>query len=226
MKILVVEDNPQILQNIVDYLSLKGFEADPIQNGLGALHLATTQEYDLIILDINLPGMDGIALCRTLRKNHHSRVPIIMLTARDSLDDKRVGFDEGADDYIVKPFALPELLYRIEAIMRRVKPVQDELKVDTLVMDVKQMTVHREGIPISLNKKCMELLKLLMENSPSVLTKTRLEDAVWARDLPDSHSLKSHIYMLRNAIDKPFTYPLLHTVHGTGYKLSRETDSI
>ena len=119
MRILIIEDNRDLLANVMDYLKLKGYTADCAQDGLSGLHLASTEHYDLIVLDIMLPGLDGYQVCRRLREEGRNSVPILMLTARDALDDRLQGLNAGADDYLIKPFALSELVARIEAILRR-----------------------------------------------------------------------------------------------------------
>lgn len=224
MRILVVEDNRDILVNIVDYLTLKGFVVDAMHNGATALVQATKAEYDLIVLDLSLPGLDGVELCRRLRREQ-SMVPVIMLTARDTLDDKLQGFDAGADDYLVKPFALSELLSRIQAVLKRSQQqLVRTLQVADLEMDLNTLQVQRGGQLINLNPKCFKLLETLMKQSPKVVSRDTLTNQLWADDPPDSNGLKSHIYLLRSQIDKPFDRPLLHTVHGVGYKLAERHD--
>lgn len=221
-RILVVEDNPDILVNIVDYLILKGCLVDALHDGIAALNLLGKQEYDLLILDLSLPGLDGLLLCQQLRQAQNY-VPVIMLTARDTLDDKVKGFDMGADDYLVKPFALPELWSRVQAVLKRSQNlVQRVLTVEDLVLDLNARTVARAGKIVNLNPKCLILLELLMRNSPHVVSRETITHQLWADDPPESDGLKSHIYLLRNQIDKGFGLPLLHTVHGAGYRLAVE----
>ncbi|MDV2857535.1 response regulator transcription factor [Oceanimonas sp. CAM02] len=222
MRILVVEDNPDILVNIVDYLSLKGCVVDALHNGAAAEALLAREEYDLLVLDLGLPGLDGVELCRRLRAGLNP-LPVLMLTARDTLDDKLAGFEVGADDYLVKPFALPELWSRIQAILKRSRQqLVRRLKVADLTLDLDTLRVSRQERDISLNPKCLTLLEVLMKHSPGVVSRATLASALWADEPPDSDGLKSHIYLLRSAIDKPFDRPLLHTVHGRGYRLAAE----
>ncbi|GAA3526806.1 response regulator transcription factor [Zobellella aerophila] len=224
MRILVVEDNQDILVNIVDYLTLKEFVVDAMHNGAAALAQASRAEYDLIVLDLSLPGLDGVELCRRLRQEQ-SMVPVIMLTARDTLDDKLQGFDAGADDYLVKPFALSELLSRIQAVLKRSqKQLFRILRVADLEMDLNTLQVQRQGKAINLNPKCFKLLEILMKQSPRVVSRETLTSQLWPDDPPDSDGLKSHIYLLRSQVDKPFGHPLLQTVHGVGYKLAEPHD--
>jgi DNA-binding response OmpR family regulator len=220
MRILIIEDQPDILQNIADYLELKGYLVDCAYDGLGGLHLAITQTFDLIILDLMLPGMDGITLCQRLRQDARLQTPIIMLTARDSVDDKLTGFRAGADDYLVKPFSLPELHARVEAVLRRGQTgLQNVLEVGDLHFDMNSLEVTRQEKLLKLSPIGLKLLEMLMKRSPHVVRREVLEELLWGEDLPGSDSLRSHIHILRQAIDKPFKSPLLHTVHGIGYCL-------
>ena len=225
MRILVIEDNRDILANVLDYLQLKGFSVDCAQDGLSGLHLASTGHYDLIVLDIMLPGIDGYQVCKRLREDGRNEVPILMLTARDALDDRLQGLQAGADDYLIKPFALSELVARIEAILRRSQGSRKrQLKVADLVYDLDTLHVSRAGQPIKLNPLGLKLLAVLMQKSPAVVRREALEDALWGDDCPDSDSLRSHIHQLRQVLDKPFAAPLLHTLHGVGYRLAEQTD--
>ncbi len=221
MRILLVEDNRDILANLADYLELKGYSVDCAQDGLSGLHLAVGNHYDLIVLDVMLPGLDGYSLCRRLREEARSSVPVIMLTARDQLDDRLQGFNAGADDYLLKPFALSELAARIEAVLRRSQGAARRLlQVADLSYDLDTLEVVRAGRRLKLNPLGLKLLALLMQRSPHVLRREALEEALWGDDCPDSDSLRSHIHQLRQTIDKPFPTPLLHTVHGVGYRLA------
>jgi DNA-binding response OmpR family regulator len=227
MRILVVEDNRDILANVLDYLSLKGYSVDCAQDGLSGLHLAATEHYDLIVLDIMLPGLDGYQLCKRLREDARRDTPIIMLTARDALDDRLQGLNAGADDYLLKPFALSELVARIEAVLRRSQGRrQRRLQVGELLYDLDTLQISRAGQPLKLNPLGMKLLAVLMQRSPAVVRREALEEALWGDDCPDSDSLRSHIHQLRQVLDKPFDKPLLHTVHGVGYRLAESADGV
>jgi len=227
MRILLVEDNRDILANLADYLTLKGYSVDCAMDGLSGLHLATTGHYDLLVLDVMLPGLDGYSLCRRLRQEARSSVPVIMLTARDQLDDRLNGFQSGADDYLIKPFALSELAARVEAVLRRSHGGgRRELQVADLQYDLDTLEVSRGGRRLKLNPLGLKLLALLMQKSPHVLRREVLEEALWGDDCPDSDSLRSHIHQLRQVIDKPFPRPLLHTVHGVGYRLAESADDV
>jgi DNA-binding response OmpR family regulator len=223
MRILVIEDNRDILANVLDYLQLKGFTVDCAQDGLTGLHLATTGHFDLIILDIMLPGIDGYQVCQRLRDDGNNDVPILMLTARDALDDRLKGLRAGADDYLIKPFALSELVARVEAILRRSQGLRKrQLKVADLVYDLDTLYVSRAGQALKLNPLGLKLLAVLMQKSPAVVRREALEEALWGDDCPDSDSLRSHIHQLRQVLDKPFETPLLHTLHGVGYRLAEQ----
>jgi len=227
MRILVIEDNRDILANVLDYLQLKGFTVDCAQDGLSGLHLASSGHYDLIVLDIMLPGIDGYQVCKRLREDGHNEVPILMLTARDALDDRLQGLNVGADDYLIKPFALSELVARIEAILRRSQGSRKrQLKVADLLYDLDTLHVSRAGQPLKLNPIGLKLLALLMQKSPAVIRREALEEALWGDDCPDSDSLRSHIHQLRQVLDKPFPTPLLHTLHGVGYRLAETAHGI
>ncbi len=221
MRLLIIEDNADILANIVDYLEAAGHVVDCAQNGPGGLHLALTGSYDLIVLDIMLPGMDGYQVCRSLRDSG-KHTPIIMLTARDTLDDRLHGLREGADDYLVKPFALAELAARIDAVLRRSQGFQPRLQVADLQLDLDTWQVSRAGQPLKLNPACLKLLEILMRRSPAVVRREDLEHALWGDQPPPSDSLRSHLHLLRQAVDRPFAHSLLHTVHGIGYRLAPE----
>lgn len=220
LRILVVEDNLDIAENIGDYFEAQGHIVDFAMDGIGGMHLALTQAFDVIILDIMLPGMDGLTFCRKLREEGGKQAPVLMLTARDTLSDKLEGFKAGADDYLVKPFALQELEARIHALVKRMDTApQPVLRVCDLALDTGSLKVQRAGKPIELNRACLKILKMLMQAYPNVVSRNEIENALWGDMPPGSDSLRSHIYVLRRAIDKPFEHPLLETVHGVGYKL-------
>ncbi len=221
MRLLVIEDNRDILANLADYLGMKGYTVDCAADGLTGLHLAATQHYDLIVLDIMLPGMDGFTLCTRLREGERRDVPVIMLTARDALDDRLQGFRTGTDDYLTKPFALPELAARIEAVLKRSGGgARRALQVGDLRYDLDTLEVTRAGTALHPGPIGLRLLAVLMRKSPAVVRREVLEEAVWGDAPPDSDALRSHIHTLRQQIDKPFDRPLLHTVHGIGYRLA------
>ncbi len=225
LRILIVEDSIDLAENIGDYLEIQGHVSDFAMDGISGLHIALTNRYDAIILDIMLPGMDGLTFCRKLRKEGEMTTPVLMLTARDTLSDKLKGFDAGADDYLVKPFELEELSSRLLALARRSDHAREKtLIVGDLKIDLGKMQVQRVGNPIELNRACFKILKMLMQASPNVVSRNEIEHALWSDMPPESDALRSHIYILRQAIDKPFTHPLIQTIHGIGFKLADPDD--
>jgi DNA-binding response OmpR family regulator len=222
MRILVIEDHRDIAENIGDYLAPKGHELDYAADGITGLHLAVTNDYDVIVLDLMLPALDGIEVCRKLREEAKKVTPVLMLTARDQLDSKVQGFKVGADDYLIKPFALKELEIRLEALQRRGSGASATrvLKVADLEFDPDTQAVKRAGQRLELNPSLRTLLGVLMANTHRVVRRAELEAALWGDDPPDADVLRAHIYALRTAIDKPFAVKLLHTIHGTGYRLN------
>jgi DNA-binding response OmpR family regulator len=221
-KVLLVEDHKNLAQAVGAYLESSGFVMDYANDGLCGLHLATTQRYDAIILDINLPGIDGLDICSRLRQDAHLSTPIIMLTARDQLEDKLTGFRRGADDYLVKPFDMPELEARIIALIRRERGELDEsvYAIADLSLDTRTMQVKRQGQLLHLSPTCLRILRILMRESPHLVTREQLEHELWGELTPDSDTLRSHLYKLRKVIDKPFGKQLLETQQGVGFRLS------
>lgn len=221
MRVLVIEDNRDIAANVGDFLEDKGHVVDFAGDGVTGLHLAVVNDFDAIVLDLTLPGMDGLEVCRKLRQEARKQTPVLMLTARDALDHKLSGFDSGADDYMTKPFALQELEARLLVLARRGKGPQSRvLQVADLSFNLDTLTVTRAGKQIPLNPIGLKLLQFLMEASPSVVTRQDLEHRVWGEELPDSDSLRVHIHGLRAALDKPFDKPLIQTRHGIGYRMA------
>lgn len=222
MRILIVEDNPDIVANLYAYLEPRGFILDHAANGYGGLALAAQNEYDAVILDITLPGLDGLELCSKLRDELRQSTPVLMLTARDTLEDKVAGFERGADDYLVKPFSLLEVEVRLKALMRRASGQRIEnavLKYGEVTLDVSTFQASRSGVPMNLTKTGFKLLGCLMRDAPKVASRDRLEQEVWGDERPDSDALRTHIHSLRQALDKPHGFPMLRTVQGVGFKL-------
>jgi DNA-binding response OmpR family regulator len=221
MRILVVEDNRDLAANLGDYLEERGHTVDYAADGPTGLHLAIANDFDAIVLDLNLPGLDGLEVCRRLRNEGRKRTPVLMLTARDALDNKLAGFDAGADDYLVKPFALQEVEARLGVLARRGKAAQPRvLGVADLEYNLDTLEVRRGGQSISLNPTALKILQALMEASPAVVPRQELESRVWGEELPDSDSLRVHIHGLRAAVDKPFGKALIQTRHGIGYRIA------
>jgi DNA-binding response OmpR family regulator len=223
MRILIVEDHPDILANLYGFFEPKGHVLDAARNGYAALALASENDYDVIVLDIGLPGLNGLELCQKLRGELSLATPVLMLTARDSLSDKVAGFDSGADDYLVKPFSLVELDVRLKALVRRSEgrsAASNKLRFGELVFDPDIQQATRENQPVNLTRTGYVLLHALLKAAPRIVSRETLEQAVWGEDRPDSDALRTHIHALRQALDKPFAYPMLLTVPGAGYRLA------
>jgi DNA-binding response OmpR family regulator len=226
MHVLVIEDNPDLVANVADFLEGRGHTLDIAYNGYAGLGFALENDYDAMILDLMLPGIDGFEVCSRLRSAGRA-LPVLMLTARDGLEDKLEGFASGADDYLVKPFALQELEARLVAIARRSGSGQsgrtaERLRVADLEMDLATRRVTRAGQPVDLPPIPMKLLEVLMRRSPQLVSRAELERAAWGDQPPDSDALRAHLHLLRQAIDKPFPHPLLHTLRGFGYRLGED----
>jgi DNA-binding response OmpR family regulator len=226
MRILIIEDNRDLAANLLDFMAERGHSADVAGDGLTGLHLATVNDYDAIVLDLMLPGMDGITLCRKLREEARKTTPVLIVTARDALDDKIVGLESGADDYVVKPFALREVEARLRALARRAQShgMQTRLQVADLVFDTDTIKITRGARAIQLPPIALKLLETLMRHSPRVLNRSELEHAIWGDTPPDSDALRAHMHLLRGAIDGPGDAPLIRTVRGVGYQLA-ESDA-
>jgi DNA-binding response OmpR family regulator len=222
MHLLVIEDNPDLSANLIDFFTARGHSVDVAYNGYAGLGFILQNSYDAIVLDWMLPGLDGTEVCGQLRKEGIV-APVLMLTARDGLDDKLEGFASGADDYLVKPFAMLELEARLQALLRRQRPLSartaQQLRVADLQLDTGTWQVSRSGHSIDLPPIALKLLELLLRKSPQVVSRAELERCIWGDNPPDSDALRAHLHSLRNAIDKPFDQPLLHTVRGFGYRL-------
>lgn len=222
MRVLVVEDHRDIAENIGDYLEPRGHTLDFAGDGITGLHLAVTEDYDVIVLDLMLPALDGLTLCRKLREEGKKATPVLMLTARDQLANKIEGFNAGADDYLVKPFAMKELEVRLEALHRRSggRSVSRICKVADLEFDPDTLVARRDSTVLDLNPTMRRLLQVLMENTHRVVPRRELEYALWGDEPPAGDVLRAHIHSLRTLVDKPFPVKLIHTVHGTGYRLA------
>ncbi len=219
LHVLLVEDHRTLAETTGAYIEACGHSVDYAADGLVALHLAVTERYDVIVLDLMLPGVDGMTVCKRLRTDAKIATPIIMLTARDQLDDKLSGFEAGADDYLIKPFDMPELAARIEALARRSKGIKVRYELAELTLDAETLEVHRQGQPIALTGTAFEILRVLMREHPKVVSRRALEQALWGDEPPESDALRSHLYKLRQALDRPFEKPLVATMPGRGYRL-------
>lgn len=220
--VLLVEDNRGISEMVGEFLERRGYSVDYAADGVTGLHLAVSNSYDVVVLDLMLPGMDGLEVCRKLRQEAKKATPVLMLTARDTLEDKVTGLDAGADDYLVKPFEVKELEARIRALIRRDRRQvsQEVLRVGDLVLDTATLRLTRAGKDLQVSPIGLRLLTILMRESPRVVSRRDIEREVWGDMLPDSDTLRSHLYNLRKVIDKPFQRTLLHTIHSAGYRLA------
>lgn len=223
MRILIVEDQKKIASFIERGLKEEGYAVDVALDGIEGEWKALNNDYDLIILDIMLPGKDGIEICKSLKKNG-VETPILILTAKDSVRDKVIGLDSGADDYLTKPFAFEELLARIRALLRRKKiPKNDVLQIADLKLDRLKREVWRGNKKIELTSKEYALLEYLMLNAGNVVTRTMISEHVWNENFDSfTNVIDVYINYLRNKIDKGFGKKLIHTLRGAGYILKEE----
>ena len=224
MRILLVEDEPQIADFVARGLHENGYSVDLARDGEEALEWPSVASFDVIILDVMLPSVDGTEVCRTLR-TQGLRTPILMLTARDGVEDRVRGLDSGADDYLVKPFAFAELLARIRALSRREPALLGtELQVGDLRMNTATRQVTRAGVLVELTSKEFALLEHLMRHPNQVLSRTVIAEHVWNYDFDNvTNVIDVHVKNLRKKIDEGFDPKLIHTVRGAGYRLSDRT---
>jgi len=220
ISVLLVEDTRAIATEVYDYLEQKGMLVDYAETGKTALALLESNQYDVIILDLMLPDISGIQVCQHLKQNCDPVPPVLMLTARDSIQDKYEGFDAGADDYLTKPFSLLELEMRCKALSRRRTLHQSQqIIIGDLVINQKQQTAHREGQLLKLSQTDFAILMLFVDAYPNAVSRQQIIDKVWGTDIPDSDVLRSHIYTLRQQLDKPYTNAMIKTIHGIGFRL-------
>lgn len=218
INVLLVEDDRDLALSVADYLKYEEIQCDHAYNGHTGLALAQKNNYDVILLDLMLPRIDGLTVCHKLRQNGED-TPILMTTARDTLDDKEAGFNAGTDDYLVKPFAMRELALRIKALSKRKSNQSRKLVSSDLVFDLENRTVTRAGQAIKLTRINLNLLELLMRRSPAMVCRTEIEETLWPDETPESNNLKVQLYQLRQKIDKPFSDKLIETVVGQGFKI-------
>ncbi len=220
LHLLLIEDQIDLAKNIAAFFEQKDHVVDFAHEGRQGLQLALSNTYDVIILDWMLPGMDGLAVCENIRGKALKHIPIIMLTARDTLADKVTGFELGADDYLTKPFALEELYMRCLALSKRHQLNENyRLQLGELQIDRQRQQAFRKNIKLELNTMGFRILTLLAEAYPQVMTRTELCQKLWGDDPTESDSLRSHIYQLRQAVDKPFDSAIIKTIHGVGFTL-------
>jgi DNA-binding response OmpR family regulator len=223
VRILVIEDDGKVAGFIQTGLEQEGYAVDVLNHGNAAGEQARAVDYDAVVLDLMLPGRSGFQVLRDIRSRKPS-LPVIMLTAKNSLDERVAGLDAGADDYMAKPFALAELSARLRALLRRGTPRESVLRVADLEMDTIRRTVRRAGASIDLKPKEYSLLEFLMRNSDRPLTRSLIIEHVWDIHFDSvSNVVEVHVNSLRNKIDRGFSPPLIHTVRGVGYMLSDQT---
>jgi len=228
MKVLVADDDANILAGIADFLEWRGIDVDCAGTGRQVLELCRQHRYDVLILDVMMPRMDGLSACERLR-DEGCTTPILFLTALDTLEDKIRGFQAGADDYLVKPFAMAELVCRVEALSQRISRQKlRKLTFGPLELDVEQGTATRDGVPLALTPLTFRMLRHLVARAPRTVSREELEHQLWGADPPSSDALRSHLYQLRMQLDKPFPHPMLETRRGVGFRLvapaAREPD--
>ncbi|OLQ77763.1 two-component system response regulator [Photobacterium proteolyticum] len=221
---LLVEDDLDLATAVVDYLELESIQCDHAVNGVVGLNLIKKNPYQAIILDLNLPRMDGLTVCRQMRELGND-TPVLMLTARDSLDDKLVGFDSGADDYLVKPFAMEELIARVKVLSRRRSGQINKLTVEDLELDLSQKQAYRNQQLLKLSPTAIKILEVLMRESPSPVSREVLMQRVWGDEQPDSNSLKVHVFNIRKQLDMAGGPPLIHTMASFGFVLRRADEN-
>lgn len=220
-KVLLVEDNTALAQQLTDFLALQGMLVDYAQSGQVALNLLQSERYDVVVLDLTLPDIDGLTVCQFIKTKLAVNIPVLMLTARDSIEEKLQGFAQGTDDYLTKPYVLDEVYVRCLALAKRHQLHQQQrVQIGDLSLDFNQKAVSRAGQEIKLSPTDFLLLKLLIEAYPNALSKRQLVEKVWGEDSPETDAVRSHMYTLRNAVDKPFNYSLIKTVHGIGFKIA------
>ncbi len=220
LRILLVEDNLALRQSLGALFDSHGHQIDFAADGRTGLALALSEPPDVLVLDLGLPGMDGLRVCQALREQADRHIPILMLTARDQVEDKLAGFGAGADDYLVKPFAADELLARCLALSQRHRVGTDyRLRIGSLCIDRRSGSASRAGQALELQGIPLRILQLLAEAWPRAVTRSELLRDLWPDEVPASDPLRSHLYLLRQALDRPFDKPMLHTVHGVGFAL-------
>ena len=220
LSILLVEDHPTIARQVADFLDGLHWQLDHAATGALGIRLATSQAYDVVLLDLNLPDVDGLEVCRAIKAGSPTNVPVLMLTARDAFEDKAAGFRDGADDYLTKPFDLRELALRCEALARRGRlHLHQELRVGPLTLLPREKRALYDGAPLALTQLGFNILLLLCREHPHPVSRSALIQHLWGAEPPDSDALKSHIYTLRKQLEQASGHKLLATILHIGYRL-------
>jgi len=220
-RVLIVEDQSALAANLEEFFDETRYSLDFAADGLTALHLLATQTYDVVVLDVMLPGVSGFEICRRIREDLHSNVPVIFMTARGELSDKEEGFSLGGDDYLVKPFALRELQLRIDALTRRDAVHRDgALRAGPVSYDPGTLTARLDGVgEVMLGGTAARIFEQLVRHHPRIVTHEMLNRVIWGTDDGDAHTLRTHIYVLRRTLESALGTALVDTVHGRGYRL-------
>ena len=223
MNVLLVEDDIDLATTIVDYLEIESIECDHASNGLMGLSLLENNHYQMIILDVNMPKMDGLTLCNTLRERGLD-IPILMLTARDTLENKLQGFAAGSDDYLTKPFAMKELVARVQVLAKRRSGEVKRLVLGDLILDLNQHSAQIKHNTLKLSPIAFKLLEAFVRVSPQALSRQQIMQTVWGDEQPDSNSLKVHIYHLRKMLETATDSIKLETVSGVGFAIKEHIE--
>lgn len=218
IRVLLIEDNLDLAASVCEYLTLQDIAIEHCATGEAGIALLEKQCFDVLLLDLMLPDSDGLDLCHRLRAQGID-TPVLMLTARDSLDDKIAGFSAGSDDYLVKPFALKELVSRVNALAKWRSGQMRKLQVGALTLELDPLQASRDGKPLKLAPTGYTILEALMRASPNLVSKQLLEQTLWPDEAPDSNALKVHLFNLRQQVDKPFATKMIHTLPHKGFVL-------
>jgi DNA-binding response OmpR family regulator len=227
IRLLIVEDQVDLAENLFEFLGEDFYSLDFAADGLTALHLLATQSYDVIVLDLMLPGVNGFDICRRIRHDLRCQTPIILMTSLSSLADKEKGFECGGDDYLVKPFELRELQLRIEALHRRQTPQKPVLQAGEVRFNPGTLEVELHGLKTTLSGTSSRLFELLIRAYPNFLSHTALTDALWGGSRhgdAEGNSLRTHVYTLRKSLQSGLGAGLVKTIHGRGYRLEAPGD--
>ncbi len=225
LSILLVEDNPVIAQQLTEFLEGHSWSVDYADNGGLGVKLGTENIYDVIILDLNLPDIDGLEVCERIKEKAQTNPPVLMLTARDAFEDKARGYGKGADDYVTKPFEFRELALRCQALARRRQLHQDKtISIGPLTIDESNHSATREEQELKLTNIGFTILLTLARAHPKPVSRSALMHTLWGDEPPDTDALRSHIYSLRAALDKPFEKAMLKTITNVGFRLEYDND--
>ncbi|MCD9004754.1 response regulator transcription factor [Luteimonas sp. XNQY3] len=220
-RVLIVEDNPELAENLFEFLGEVEYELDHAQGGMAALHFLDTQAYDVIVLDVMLAGISGFDICRRLRSDMKNRTPVIFMTARGSIEDKEEGYAVGGDDYLVKPFPLRELALRINALSRRRRNGDTVLKAGPLSFSPGTLEVRLQGqAKIELSGLAAHLFEALVRGYPEFVSYASLSAKLWPERGVDTNTLRTHVYLLRRQLQEAYGMSLIRTLHGRGYLLT------